>query len=131
MGRLDDEALTAMTVLLKGGHTQSAVARLLGVTEGSVRYHRRRRESGATDGRSRQVSAASAHADAIAHWRDQQTDGRINRKRCEGTVLPFRCPEGEISGRETDGGADPWTMMSGLMAGAEPGMTAGRIVASR
>jgi transposase-like protein len=59
MGRLEDEALTAMTVLLKGGHTQSAVARLLGVTEGSVRYHRRRRESGATDGRSRQVSAAS------------------------------------------------------------------------
>jgi transposase len=78
MGRLDDGARTAMTVLLKCGHTQSAVARLLGVTEGAVRYHRRRRESGATDGRSQQVSAAAAHAAAIAHWRDQQTDGRIN-----------------------------------------------------
>ena len=78
MGRLDDEARTAMTVLLKGGQTQSAVARLLGVTEGAVRYHRRRREIGATDGRSRQMSAAAAHAEAIAHWRDQQTDGRIN-----------------------------------------------------
>ena len=87
MGRLDDEALTAMTVLLKGGHTQSAVARLLGVTEGSVRYHRRRRESGATDGRSRQVSAASAHADAIAHWRDQQTDGRINLAALHGWLV--------------------------------------------
>ena len=78
MGRLDDEARTAMTVLLKVGQTQSAVARLLGVSEGSVRYHRRRRESGATDGRSRQVSVAAVHAEAIAHWRDQQTDGRIN-----------------------------------------------------
>jgi transposase len=87
MGRLEDEALTAMTVLLKGGHTQSAVARLLGVTEGSVRYHRRRRESGATDGRSRQVSAASAHADAIAHWRDQQTDGRINLAALHGWLV--------------------------------------------
>ena len=61
MGRLENEARTAMTVLLKVGHTQSAVARLLGVTEGSVRYHRRRRESGATDGRSRQVSVAAVH----------------------------------------------------------------------
>lgn len=78
MGRLENEARAAMTVLLKQGHSQSAVARLLGVTEGAVRYHRRRRESGAVDGRSRQVSAAAAHAEAIAHWRDQQTDGRIN-----------------------------------------------------
>ena len=45
MGRLDDEALTAMGVLLKQGQTQSAVARLLGVTEGTVRYHRRKRYS--------------------------------------------------------------------------------------
>lgn len=78
MGCLGREARTAMAVLLKQGHSQSAVARLLGVTEGAVRYHRRRRESGAVDGRSRQVSTAAAHAEAIAHWRDQQTDGRIN-----------------------------------------------------
>lgn len=78
MGRLEDEARTAMTVLLKQGHSQSAVARMLGVTEGTVRYHRRRQERGALDGRARQESAAAAHAAAIAHWRDQQTDGRIN-----------------------------------------------------
>jgi hypothetical protein len=77
-GRLDDEARTAMAVVPKGGQTQSAVARLPGVTEGAVRRHRRRRESGATDGRSLPVSAAAAQAAAIAHWRDQQTDGRIN-----------------------------------------------------
>jgi transposase len=78
MGRLEDEGLTAMTVLLKQGHSQSAVARMLGVTEGTVRYHRGRQERGAMDGRARQQSAAAAHAAAIAHWRDQQTDGRVN-----------------------------------------------------
>ena len=45
------------------------------------------RTSGATDGRSRQVSAASAHADAIAHWRDQQTDGRINLAALHGWLV--------------------------------------------
>lgn len=34
MGCLDGEALTAMSVLLKQGLMQSAVARLLGITEG-------------------------------------------------------------------------------------------------
>jgi transposase len=37
MGRLENEARTAMTVLLKQGHSQSAVARMLGVSEGTVR----------------------------------------------------------------------------------------------
>ena len=60
------------------GHSQSAVARLLGVTEGTVRYHRKRRSAGAADGRSRQDLKAAAHAGAIAHWRDQQADGRVN-----------------------------------------------------
>lgn len=78
MGRLENEARTAMTALLRRGHSQSSVARLLGVTEGTVRYHRRRQESGAVDGRSRQASAASAHSAAIDHWRDQQGDGPIN-----------------------------------------------------
>jgi len=36
MGRLENEARAAMTVLLKQGHSQSAVARLFGVTEGAV-----------------------------------------------------------------------------------------------
>lgn len=78
MGRLEDEARAAMTVLLKQGHSQSALRRMLGVTEGTVRYHRRRQECGAVDGRARQESTMSAHAAAIVHWRDQQTDGRIN-----------------------------------------------------
>ena len=78
MGRLDIEGRTAMAVLLERGHSQSAVARLLGVTEGAVRYHRKRRLTDAADGRSRQDLKAAAHAEAIAHWRDQREDGRVN-----------------------------------------------------
>lgn len=54
MGRLDIEGRTAMAVLLERGHSQSALARLLGVTKGTVRYHRKRRLADAADGRSRQ-----------------------------------------------------------------------------
>lgn len=78
MGRLENEARTAMAVLLKQGHSQSAVARLLGVNEGTVRYHRRRDAAGAVDGRSKQASKAAAVAEAIAHWRSQHSDGRVN-----------------------------------------------------
>ena len=78
MGCLDGEALTAMSVLLKQGHTQSAVARLLGITEGAVRYHRLGRAEGAVDGRSWQIGKAAAYAEAIAHWRSGLGDGAIN-----------------------------------------------------
>ena len=67
-----------MAVLLERGHSQSAVARLLGVSEGAVRYHRKRWSAGAADGRGKQELKAAAHAEAIAHWRDQQEDGRVN-----------------------------------------------------
>lgn len=78
MSFLKEEERTAMAVLLEQGHSQSSVARLLGVTEGTVRYHRKRRSAGAVDGRTKQDFKASAHADAISHWRSQQGDGRIN-----------------------------------------------------
>ncbi|MBC7138117.1 MAG: helix-turn-helix domain-containing protein [Defluviimonas sp.] len=71
MGRLDIEERTAMAVLLERGRSQSAVARLLGVSEGAVRYHRKRWSADAADGRSRQELKAAAHAEAIFHWRDQ------------------------------------------------------------
>lgn len=67
-----------MAVLLGQGHLQSAVARLLGVTEGAVRCHRKRREAGLVDGRTRQDLKASAYAEAVAHWRSQQKGERIN-----------------------------------------------------
>jgi len=78
MGRLEIEGRTAMAVLLKQGHSQSAVARLLGVSEGTVRYHRKRWASDSGDGRSKQELKAAAHAEAIAHWRSQQEGSRAN-----------------------------------------------------
>ena len=51
MGRLGKEARGAMTVLLERGHTKSGVARLLGVSEGTVRYHEGRMKRKAIDGR--------------------------------------------------------------------------------
>ena len=67
-----------MAVLLEQGHSQSAVARLLGVTEGTVRYHRKRRSAGMVDGRTRQTFKAADYAAAISHWRSRQEDGRVN-----------------------------------------------------
>lgn len=70
MGCLAIEGRTAMAVLLERGHSPSAVARLLGVTEGTARYHRKRRSADAADGRSKQDLKAAVHAEAIGHWRE-------------------------------------------------------------
>ncbi|HEX5011355.1 MAG TPA: IS21-like element helper ATPase IstB, partial [Planctomycetota bacterium] len=43
--------------------------------EGTVRYHLARQAAGATDGRVRQVSKATAFATAIEHWLDAQAEG--------------------------------------------------------
>ena len=56
MGRLDAEAKTTMTFLLRKGQSKSEVARLLGVTEGTVRYNAKHKAAGAVDGRSKQKS---------------------------------------------------------------------------
>ena len=75
MGRLDPEARMAIKALAARGATQSEIARLLGVTEGAVRYHARRMAVGAVDGRARQEPKAEAVAAAIEHWRGQQDGG--------------------------------------------------------
>jgi transposase len=78
MGHLRDEERTAMSVLFEQGHSQSAVARLLAVSEGTVRYHRKRMKGAVVDGRSKQVPKAAAFSDGIETWRSQQAGGRIN-----------------------------------------------------
>jgi transposase len=72
MGRLDAEAKRTMTFLARKGHSNSEVARLLGVTEGAVRYQAKRTAAGAVDGRSNQQSKAEPFAVAIADWHSQQ-----------------------------------------------------------
>ena len=59
--------MTIKTLAAKG-LPKRAIARQLGLTEGTVRYHLRRLASGAIGGRSRQQRLASGYAEAIAHW---------------------------------------------------------------
>ena len=64
--------------LTNHGVSKSEIARLLGVTEGAVRYHAARMACSAVDGRSLQTRKAHAFAEAIAHWRASCADGRVN-----------------------------------------------------
>jgi transposase len=78
MSKLDlDSRMTIKTIFGKGV-SASAVARLLGVTEGAVRYQARRMQSGAIDGRSLQPMKAEAVAGAISYWREAQGEAPLN-----------------------------------------------------
>lgn len=78
MGRLNEEARMTIKVLNERGATGAEIARLLGVSEGAVRYHVRRMASGAIDGRSAQPLKAAAFAEAIEHWRRSTADAGLN-----------------------------------------------------
>jgi hypothetical protein len=78
MSKLDLESRMTIKALLGKGVAACEVARLLGVTEGAVRYHVRRMQAGATDGRSAQPMKAESMAEAIDHWREQQGEGGLN-----------------------------------------------------
>ena len=78
MTRLDREARVTIKTLVSRGTTKTAVARLLNVTEGSVRYHVSRMVTGAVDGRGMKPFKAAPQAEAIEHWRQSQQDGALN-----------------------------------------------------
>lgn len=66
--RLRREEIVTIEVLSGKGENNCQVARLLGVSEGTVRYHLRRTASGATDGRSAQPYRAETVEPAISAW---------------------------------------------------------------
>src|SRR4051795_11841226 len=78
MNRLNPEARMTIKTLAARGATNSHIARLLGVTEGAVRHHVARLQTGALDGRSRQEPKAACVGVAIDHWRQMQDEGPIN-----------------------------------------------------
>jgi predicted transcriptional regulator len=78
MTRLEPEARMTIKALVARGTSHAAVARLLGVSEGAVRYHLARMAAGAVDGRGTKPFKATAVAGAIEHWREAQVDGAIN-----------------------------------------------------
>ncbi len=76
--KLNSEALMTIQHLTQRGVSRAQIARTLCVSEGSVRYHLRRQESGTTDGRKRQpFSAAPWHA-AIVTWLQTRDDAPLN-----------------------------------------------------
>ena len=69
MAKLTREQIVTIEVLQQRGQSQSRTARILGVSEGAVRYHLRRARDGAADGR-RKPSRIEQRglAEAVAHW---------------------------------------------------------------
>ncbi|WP_238242203.1 IS21 family transposase [Methylobacterium isbiliense] len=66
-----------MRALSARGTSKSEIARLLQVSEGTVRYHLKRIEGAIVDGRSRQALKAAALSEVIDAWRERQA-GRVN-----------------------------------------------------
>lgn len=76
--KLDQEARVTIQCLAQRGQSQRAISRLLGVTEGAVRYHLRRQAEGATDGRAAQPLLGSDFSDQIAHYLECLDGGPVN-----------------------------------------------------
>ena len=69
MAKLTREQIVTIEVLQQRGQSQSQTARLLGVSEGTVRYHLRRVRQGADDGRQKPSRIEQLGLDqAVAHW---------------------------------------------------------------
>ena len=76
--KLDRETRMTISVLARNGQSGRAIARMLGVTENTVRYHLQRQQAGAVDGRSRQAHKAVGLAEAIAHYLADAGEGPVN-----------------------------------------------------
>jgi transposase len=78
MGKLKLEARMTIQSLTRRHVSKREIARLLGVSEGAVRYQVLRMESGLADGRSGQRQRAEAVSEAIAHWREHNAGLALN-----------------------------------------------------
>ncbi len=64
--------------LSERGQSHRHIARVLGVSEGTVRYHLRPQSDGAEDGRAKQPQRAESCAEAIAWYLETAEDGPVN-----------------------------------------------------
>ena len=78
MAKLNHEARMTIKTLARKGASNREVARLLGVTEGAVRYQLRQMRADASDGRSSRSGLAADYSEAIGFWRDAVGDAPIN-----------------------------------------------------
>jgi transposase len=74
--RLRAEEVVTIRVLAEKGTSHCQIARTLGVSEGTVRYHLRRAAVGAEDGRRRQPRRAAGLAEVIRVWMEARCDER-------------------------------------------------------
>jgi transposase len=74
--RLRAEEVVTIRVLAEQGSNHCEIARTLGVTEGTVRYHLRRTAEGTEDGRRRQPYRAERLSEVIALWMELHEGGR-------------------------------------------------------
>lgn len=75
MAKLTREQIVTIGVLQQRGQSASETARILGVTEGAVRYHRRRAQDGAADGRRKSSLIEQLGLDrAVDHWWQTQAE---------------------------------------------------------
>ncbi len=75
--KLSLEARMTIIELLRRGWSRVAIAKSLGVTEGSVRYHDRRRQEGKSDGRvGRQQHRLAALSTEVEAWLSAEASRR-------------------------------------------------------
>jgi transposase len=75
LAKLGEEEKVAVRVLSEKGTSKSAIARSLGVTEGTVRYHLRRTASGAVDGRKKEsLIERLGLSGAVREWWAQEQE---------------------------------------------------------
>jgi transposase len=76
--KVNREARTAMKCLADKGQSKREIARLLGVSESTVRYHLQRQAERAHDGRADQRHLAEGWAEHVAHYVESLDDGPVN-----------------------------------------------------
>lgn len=72
--RLSQEEVVTIRVLASKGQNHCEIARTVGVTESTVRYHLRRAAAGAEDGRQDKPQRAETLAEVIAAWYAEHRD---------------------------------------------------------
>src|SRR4029077_13976177 len=75
LAKLTTEQIVTIQVLHERGESQRESARILGVSEGAVRYHLRRAREGAADGRQKPARIEQLGlAEAVVHWWQAQVE---------------------------------------------------------
>lgn len=76
--KLEKEERMTIECLAERGQARREIARMLGVSEGAVRYHLGRQAAGASDGRAGQPLLGDGHAEAIEHYVNSLGEGPLN-----------------------------------------------------